>query len=145
MTDENKPEEKPVMYGPLRKLGYYAGDGTIKGKPINKPDVQRNKAGKVIAKHDKLARRMIRGALARANSTIEVAIVHAHGIRNAARELAWSSHGAARLLKKELALHTPAPQPPVRGDRYRMPRHVRESVTKILDAAIEKAHDKEGE
>ena len=74
---------------------------------VNYPDVQRYPNGALPGIRNKLARRRIRGALMRANSTIEARVRRARQLRLSIPS--YNSHEARRLFEKTLSLHMPTP------------------------------------
>jgi len=120
MTDENKGplsgREPTEPQGPRRKAPmYYAGDGFIKGRPINRADVERLPNGVVSGIRNKAARRLIRGALARKHTRVEQGLALARAMKAQAREVVSDEHYdrspmaqsrmARRLYESELAIH----------------------------------------
>lgn len=148
--DEKKPPEdvgprsgKPPTerQGPLRRPpAYYAGRGKIKGRPIVHADTA-TKADGTYGKKNKAARRMIRAKLKKSRSSVEKGVRYAQDLRAQAHVLSNNGRDARRILEAELAQHAPVPQPPVRGDRKRTPRRVREQISEAVDKAIGVAHD----
>jgi hypothetical protein len=113
------PSEEPI--GPRRRAPmYYAGQtygrrrigrtgGKTQGREILYPDVERYANGAVPGKRDKLARRVIRGALKRSFSSVERALKLPRAMKEQARLIAKeqgkSSQWALRLFDRELAIH----------------------------------------
>ena len=101
-------EPTPVS-GPRRKApAFYAGE-TYGRNRVQYPDVERWPNGALPSKRDKLARRIIRGALKKRFSSLTPALRLAQGLRaqayEAARDDKRSGRWARRLLAKELEIH----------------------------------------
>lgn len=108
----NEIDEKHPA-GPRRKApAFYAGE-TYGRNRVQYPDVERWPNGALPSKRDKLARRVIRGALKRTFSSLTKSLKLAQGLRAQAYEAARDEQPkgakrgrrARRLLAKELAIH----------------------------------------
>jgi hypothetical protein len=100
-------ERRPV--GPRRRAPmFYAGE-TFGYHTINYPDVERNADGSVPGIRNKVARRIIRGALKRKFSRVEqmrkLPQAMLEQARLIAKENGKSARFARRLYAKELAIH----------------------------------------
>lgn len=122
-TTEDLPQ------GPKRRAPrYYAGDGRIAGRPINRADVERHANGAVVGTRDKAARRLIRKALTARASKVERGLRLARGMQAQAREVVSDEHYdkssnararmARRLYESELAIHQPVYVPTGVALRY---------------------------
>ena len=107
MTNEDK------TFGPLRRApAFYAGE-TYGRYIVQYQDVERYPNGALPSKRNKLARRIIRGALKNSFSRTTKPLRLAQGMRaqayDATREEKGSKRGRAarRLLAAELAIHQP--------------------------------------
>lgn len=106
MTSEPNP-----VSGPRRKApAFYAGE-TYGRHVVQYSDVERYPNGALPSRRDKLARRIIRGALKKKFSSLTKSLRLAQGLRaqayEATREEKGSKRGRAarRLLAAELAIH----------------------------------------
>lgn len=104
------------LRGPLQKNSTNrVHKAIIGGRSINYPDVQRYDNGAVPGIRDKHARRMIRKAITRVHSRVEVSIHKARELKNEAlaqaREEKKSTRWGLRVLAQELALHQPLDVP----------------------------------
>lgn len=145
MNDNDKIE----VQGPRRRAPrYYVGE-TVGRRPINYPDVQRYPNGALPGIRNKLARRRIRAALMRANSTIEARVAKARHLRLTIPS--YNSHEAKRLFEKTLSLHMPAPSYDSRALRTEFRKakraaakekgiHVRELDNEIVKALADKIY-----
>jgi hypothetical protein len=111
--------ETELPYGPRRKApAFYAGEA-YQGHPLQYPDVERYPNGALPARRDKLARRIIRGALKKRFSSLTKSLRLAQGLRAQAYEAARDEQPkgakrgrwARRLLARELAIHQPVYAP----------------------------------
>lgn len=104
-------------YGPRRRAPrYYIGE-TYGAKRAQHHDVERNKNGSLPGIRNKAARRVIRTAFKRRNSSIERALQLPRAMKAQAREVISDEHydksptaqskKARRLFEAELAIHKP--------------------------------------
>lgn len=114
--DEPVPTSGPLRAAPT----YYIGE-TYGRHILVRADVARYQNGIVAGIRNKLARRVLRGAVGRSEGGVNAGLRLARALmvqaREVAKEAGKSSRFARRLYEKELALHQPARQPKTRAER----------------------------
>lgn len=121
------------------RQGQYVSGQSYKtaGRPVQYPDVVRNKNGSLPSKRNKVARRIIRGALKRKFSSVERELKLPRAMQMQAREIARenkkSTRWAQRLYEQELSIHTPVfvpSKPALRAMRTARRKAARAGVVK---------------
>lgn len=139
-----------VLHGPRRKApAFYAGE-TYGRHVVQYPDVERHPNGALPSRRDKLARRLIRGALKKAYSSLTKALRLAQGMKaqayEATREEKGSKRGRAarRLLAAELAIHKTVYVPEdLRAERTEKRKRLRaglagDAISELVDRMAQK-------
>ncbi len=144
--DKTSPEEEKPVAGPRRRAPmFYAGEMMGVGnrrRRINYPDVERYANGAVPGRRNKIARRIIRGALKRKFSSVERARKLPQAMleqaRLIARENGKSAKWAKQLYAKELAIHqdvyVPSDLRAVRTEKRRLKRvGKKDAISQLVD------------
>lgn len=149
-------DEPAPVQGPRRKAPeFYIGDGRLKGRPINHPDVERKANGQVVGKRDKAARRMLRKALKKSRSTTEHALEQPRAMQAQAAEVMREEgrrggRAGRRLFERMLDIHQPRPNELTRAQRRSMQKALRkagkkDAITELVDAFAAAHAAKKGE